>query len=89
MFVKSVWTHLTPVNRFNLQRGIIAKKSQTGRVGHPVQFFLRRAILVERFAEWVEQIATADLITKLKALQALKSVALQIDTFLRRWSFAY
>lgn len=47
------------------------------------------AEILKNFAAWVEQIATADLITKLKALQTLKSVVLMIDTFLRRWSFAY
>lgn len=47
------------------------------------------ADLLSRYADFVEQMATADLTTKLKTLQTLKSVAVTIDTLLRRWSFAY
>ena len=47
------------------------------------------ADLLSRYADFVEQTATADLTTKLKTLQTLKSVAVTIDTLLRRWSFAY
>ena len=46
------------------------------------------ADLLSRYAEFVEQLGTADLPTKLKSLQTLKSVALTIDALLRRWSFA-
>ena len=46
------------------------------------------ADLLSRYTEFVEQMTTADLPTKLKALQTLKSVALTIDALLRRWSFA-
>ena len=46
------------------------------------------ADLLSRYADFVEQLSTADLPTKLKSLQTLKSVALTIDALLRRWSFA-
>ena len=46
------------------------------------------ADLLSRYADFVEQLGTADLPTKLKSLQTLKSVALTIDALLRRWSFA-
>ena len=46
------------------------------------------ADLLSRYADFVEQLGTANLPTKLKSLQTLKSVALTIDALLRRWSFA-
>ena len=46
------------------------------------------ADLLSRYADFVEQLGTADLPTKLKSLQTLKSVAFTIDALLRRWSFA-
>ena len=46
------------------------------------------ADMLSRYADLVEQLGTADLPTKLKSLQTLKSVALTIDALLRRWSFA-
>ena len=46
------------------------------------------ADLLSRYADFVEQLETANLPTKLKSLQTLKSVALTIDALLRRWSFA-
>ena len=46
------------------------------------------ADLLSRYADFVAQLSTADLPTKLKSLQTLKSVALTIDALLHRWSFA-
>ena len=41
------------------------------------------------YGEFVEQNLEADLPTKLKTLQTLKSLAMTIDLLLKRWSFAY
>lgn len=54
-------------------------------INHLLDYY---ADLLSRYADFVEQLGTADLPTKLKSLQTLKSVALTIDALLRRWSFA-
>ena len=47
------------------------------------------ADLLAVYREFVDQNLDAELPTKLKALQTLKSLATTIDTLLKRWSFAY
>ena len=47
------------------------------------------ADLLAEYREFVDQNLDAELPTKLKALQTLKSLATTIDTLLKRWSFAY
>ena len=47
------------------------------------------ADLLAVYREFVDQNLEAELPTKLKALQTLKSLAMTIDTLLKRWSFAY
>ena len=47
------------------------------------------ADLLAVYWEFVDQNLDAELPTKLKALQTLKSLATTIDTLLKRWSFAY
>ena len=47
------------------------------------------ADLLAVYREFVHQNLDAELPTKLKALQTLKSLATTIDTLLKRWSFAY
>ena len=47
------------------------------------------ADLLSEYREFVDQNLDAEVATKLKALQTLKSLATTIDTLLKRWSFAY
>ena len=47
------------------------------------------ADLLAVYREFVDQNLDAEVATKLKALQTLKSLATTIDTLLKRWSFAY
>ena len=47
------------------------------------------ADLLAVYRDFVDQNLDAELPTKLKALQTLKSLATTIDTLLKRWSFAY
>ena len=47
------------------------------------------ADLLTVYREFVDQNLDADLATKLKSLQTLKSIATTIDALLKRWSFAY
>ena len=47
------------------------------------------ADLLAVYRDFAEQNLDAELPTKLKALQTLKSLATTIDTLLKRWSFAY
>ena len=47
------------------------------------------ADLLAVYREFVDQNLDAEVPTKLKALQTLKSLATTIDTLLKRWSFAY
>ena len=47
------------------------------------------ADLLAVYRDFVHQNLDAELPTKLKALQTLKSLATTIDTLLKRWSFAY
>ena len=47
------------------------------------------ADLLAEYRDFVHQNLDAELPTKLKALQTLKSLATTIDTLLKRWSFAY
>ena len=47
------------------------------------------ADLLAEYREFVHRNLDAELPTKLKALQTLKSLATTIDTLLKRWSFAY
>ena len=47
------------------------------------------ADLLGAYGDFVDQNLDADLPTKLKALQTLKSLATTIDFLLKRWSFAY
>ena len=47
------------------------------------------ADLLAVYRDFVDQNLDAEVATKLKALQTLKSLAATIDTLLKRWSFAY
>ena len=47
------------------------------------------ADLLAEYRDFVHQNLDAEVPTKLKALQTLKSLATTIDTLLKRWSFAY
>ncbi len=47
------------------------------------------ADLLAAYRDFVHQNLDAELPTKLKALQTLKSLATTIDTLLKRWSFVY